>query len=111
MEVFDPSGTCSDTISLVVSVQGIIEFNAFSPNGDNVNDVFHFENYGIRDLNAVIYSRWGDKIYEIENPSDGWDGVSMNGLEVPEGVYFYVLNAIGEDGTPYNEKGSVTLYR
>ena len=78
---------------------------------DVTDDVFHFENYGIRDLNAVIYSRWGDKIYEIENPSDGWDGVSMNGLEVPEGVYFYVLNAIGEDGTPYNEKGSVTLYR
>ena len=28
-----------------------------------------------------------------------------------EGVYFYVLNATGEDGTPYNEKGSVTIYR
>lgn len=42
---------------------------------------------------------------------DTWNGVSMNGLEVPEGVYFYVLNATGEDGTPYNEKGSVTIYR
>ena len=109
LEVTD--GTCVDTISLVVSVQGIVEFNAFSPNGDNINDNFSFENYGISDLNAVFYNRWGDKIYEMHSPSDTWNGVSMNGLEVPEGVYFYVLNATGEDGTPYNEKGSVTIYR
>ena len=109
LEVTD--GTCADTISLVISVQGIVEFNAFSPNGDNINDNFSFENYGISDLNAIFYNRWGDKIYEMNSPSDTWNGVSMNGLEVPEGVYFYVLNATGEDGTPYNEKGSVTIYR
>ena len=109
LEVTD--GNCIDTISLIVSVQGIIEYNAFSPNGDNINDNFSFENYGISDLNAVFYNRWGDKIYEMNSPSDTWNGVSMNGLEVPEGVYFYVLNATGEDGTPYSEKGSVTIYR
>lgn len=111
MQVFDSLANCSDTISVVVSVQGIVEFNAFSPNGDNINDNFYFESYGIRDLNAIIYNRWGDKIYEILSPDDSWDGVSLNGLEVPEGVYFYVLDATGDDGTPYKEKGSVTLYR
>jgi len=110
LEAFNSSG-CSDTISVVVSVQGIIEYNAFSPNGDNINDIFIFENFGISDLNAIFYNRWGDKIYEMNNPTDSWDGVSMNGLEVPEGVYFYVLNATGEDGTSYKEKGSVTIYR
>ncbi|MDC3050597.1 gliding motility-associated C-terminal domain-containing protein, partial [Flavobacteriales bacterium] len=104
-------GVCIDTISFVLSVQGIIEYNAFSPNGDNINDYFSFENYGISDLNAIFYNRWGDKIYEMNSPTDSWNGVSMNGLEVPEGVYFYVLNATGEDGTSYNEKGSVTIYR
>ena len=111
MEVFDSLGNCSDTISVLVSVQGIVEFNAFSPNGDNINDNFYFESYGIKDLNAIIYNRWGDKIYEILSPEDSWNGVSLNGLDVPEGVYFYVLNATGQDGTPYKEKGSVTLYR
>ena len=111
MEVFDSLGNCSDTISLTISVQGIVEYNAFSPNGDNINDNFYFESYGIKDLNAIIYNRWGDKIYEILSPDDSWDGVSLNGLDVPEGVYFYVLNATGQDGTPYKEKGSVTLYR
>ena len=57
------------------------------------------------------YLWWGDKIYEMDSPNDTWDGFSMNGLEVPEGVYFYVLNATGEDGTPYKEKGSVTIFR
>ena len=109
LEVTD--GNCIDTISTIISVQGIIEYNAFSPNGDNINDNFSFENYGISDLNAVFYNRWGDKIYEMNSPSDTWNGVSMNGLEVPEGVYFYTLNATGEDGTPYSEKGSVTIYR
>ncbi len=47
----------------------------------------------------------------MDSPNDTWDGFSMNGLEVPEGVYFYVLNATGEDGTPYKEKGSVTIFR
>ena len=41
LEVTD--GTCVDTISLIVSVQGIVEFNAFSPNGDNINDNFHLK--------------------------------------------------------------------
>ena len=40
MEVFDNLNICSDTISVIVSVQGINELNAFSPNGDNVNDIF-----------------------------------------------------------------------
>ena len=62
-------------------------------------------------MNAIFYNRWGDKIYEMNSPTDSWDGVSMNGLEVPEGVYYYVLTATGEDGTSYNEKGSVTIYR
>ena len=111
LEVFDSSNNCSDTISLIVSVQGINEFNAFSPNGDNINDHFFFESFGIVELNAIFYNRWGDKIFEMTSPNDVWNGVSMNGLEVPEGVYFYVLNATGEDGSPYTEKGSVTVYR
>jgi len=102
---------CFDTISTNVTVQGISHINAFSPNSDNINDFFYFENYGITDLNAVLYNRWGDKIYEMDSPDDVWNGVSLNGLEAPEGVYFYVLNATGQDGTDYKQKGSVTLFK
>lgn len=105
------SNGCLDTISIDITVQGLKEFDVFTPNGDEINDYFFFENYGIKELNAVIYNRWGDKIYEMDAPDDRWDGISMNGQEVPEGVYFYVLNAKGDNGSQYSEKGSVTLYR
>ena len=105
------SNGCFDTISVDVTVQGINHINAFSPNADNINDFFYFENYGISELNAVLYNRWGDKIYEMNSPDDVWDGISINGLEVSEGVYLYVLNAKGEDGTDYNQKGTVSLFK
>ena len=105
------SNGCFDTVSVNVTVQGINHINAFSPNGDNVNDFFYFENFGIVELNAVLYNRWGDKIYEMNSPDEQWNGISLNGLEVPEGVYFFVLNATGEDGSAYQEKGSVSLFK
>jgi len=105
------SNGCFDTLSINVTVQGINHINAFSPNGDNINDNFYFESYGIIELNAVLYNRWGDKIYEMNSPEDKWNGISLNGLEVPEGVYFFVLNAIGQDGSSYQEKGSVSLFK
>jgi hypothetical protein len=58
-----------------------------------------------------LYNRWGDKIYEINSPDDQWNGISLNGLEVPEGVYFFVLNTTGEDGSTFQEKGSVSLFK
>ena len=105
------SNGCWDTSNVVITVQGLNEFNVFTPNDDGVNDYFSFETYGMVSLNAAIYNRWGDKVYEMTHPSQEWDGVSLNGQDVPEGTYFYVLEAVGHDGSLYSEKGSVTLYR
>jgi len=105
------NGICIEEYSEYFTAQGLLENNVFSPNGDNINDFFSFENYGILEMNVIFYNRWGDKVYEMFTPTASWDGVSMNGQEVPEGVYFYVLNGKGEDGSVYEEKGSVTLYR
>ena len=105
------SNGCWDTSNVVITVQGLNEFNVFTPNNDGVNDYFSFETYGMSSLNAAIYNRWGDKIYEMTHPSHKWDGVSLNGQDVPEGTYFYVLEAVGHDGSLYSEKGSVTVYR
>jgi gliding motility-associated-like protein len=102
---------CFDTISFSFIVQGLEEFDAFSPNGDNINDYFYFKNHGLSDLSASIFNRWGEKIYEMDSTDDKWDGISLNGQEVPSGVYFYVVDAKGADGTPYQSKGSVSLFR
>ena len=67
--------------------------------------------FGMQNLTAVIMNRWGEKIYEFNDMYDVWDGYSLSGQEVPDGVYFYILESQGEDGSPYSRKGSVTLIR
>jgi hypothetical protein len=47
----------------------------------------------------------------MNGPDETWNGVSLNGLEVPDGVYFYVMDANGKDGSRFQEKGSVTIFR
>jgi gliding motility-associated-like protein len=53
--------------------------NAFSPNGDNHNDLFilHGWSYCVTDFTIVIYDRWGEKVYESQNPSKSWDGNNL----------------------------------
>ena len=53
----------------------------------------------------------GKKIYEWNDPKLGWNGKSIQGDEASEGVYFYSMKSIGKDGTEYELKGSISLYR
>ena len=58
-----------------------------------------------------IYSRWGTKVYEIDEVDGKWDGKTEGGIKVPDGTYFYQLTAIGYNSIEYNRKGSVLLLR
>ncbi len=86
----------------------IIIFNGISPNGDGLNDFFELRNIGILEpANKVsIYTRWGDKVYEVENYDNDqkkFIGLNENGNELTSGVYFYKVKfASGkEDVTGY----------
>lgn len=86
--------------------------NAFTPNGDGVNDVFRAKE-GFRSLvefKAVVINRWGKKLAEWFDPADGWDG-RCNGNDVPDGAYYLVVQARGADGRRYNIKKTITLLR
>ena len=85
--------------------------NAFTPNGDGTNDYFSFNEYGMTSVEALIYNRWGELVYSWKTLNQDWDGRGIDGEELPEGVYYYVLNATGEDGYSYTKKGSITLLR
>lgn len=80
--------------------------NSFTPNGDNLNDVFKpvFGNY--KHISIWISNRHGHIIWESSNLNDAWDG-TVNGVRVPIGTYQYYL--IGEDiyGLPFEKKGQV----
>ena len=83
----------SDTIIVKEECEGkeIIVPNAFTPNGDNLNDKFIvsaqpcFTNFDMK-----IYNRWGALLYETNDINNGWDGKYMNKV-VPEGVYVYII--------------------
>ncbi len=84
--------------------------NIFSPNGDLVNDVFYVRGFGIKTLKLVIYDRWGEKIFEITDPTQGWDG-TYRGKDMESAVFVYSVEAEMNSGTKYNSKGNITLVR
>jgi len=102
---------CNDTVSVIVDVEGYDVFNSFSPNSDNINDVFHFDDWMLKGIDVEIFNRWGQKVYHWSGMDGYWDGRSYNGEKLPEGVYFYSMEAEGVDGYSFQEKGSVTLFR
>lgn len=94
---------CSSTDDVTVYVNELPEpeANAFSPNGDGINDIF-LSGYEIK-----VFNKWGVVLYEGD---EGWDG-TYNGEPVSSGSYFYVriTNMLGEKITPV--KGSVSIVR
>jgi len=65
----------------------------FSPNGDNINDIFKVESKNISDtIDFKIYNRFGNLVFESQNIDKGWDGMSKGKL-LPSGSYYYVFRA------------------
>lgn len=86
--------------------------DGFSPNGDNINDVFHVTYQSIVKMSGVFFNRWGQKVYsfDLSNVDKGWDG-RQNGKYVKDGVYFLNLQAVGSDGVKYNIKKAVNVLK
>lgn len=88
-----------------------LEFpNAFSPNGDGYNDVFRAKEgwKSILSFQAVVFNRWGQKIYEWNDPEGGWDG-KQHGCTVADGVYFLNVQARGADGKDIKIKKTINV--
>ena len=90
-----------------------LEFpNAFSPNGDGINDIYKAKSgyQSIVEFDAYIFNRWGVKLYEWHDPAGGWDG-KYKGKDVAQGVYYCLVKAKGADGRIFNFKKDVNLLR
>jgi gliding motility-associated-like protein len=108
--------TCVGTSTAVITVDNpsaLIVPNVFTPNGDGVNDRFMVNSTNLTEITCVIFDRWGVKMYDVTSNTGniGWDGKNLSGKEVPVGTYFYILTATGKEGTTYEQKGTVSLYR
>jgi len=83
--------------------------NAFTPNGDGVNDVLYVRGNNIDRVNLIIFNRWGQKVFASNSQEEGWDG-TFQGRELPPDVYGYYLEVQCGDEI-YREQGNVTLLR
>lgn len=85
--------------------------NAFSPNGDGLNDVFHIKLETALKINAFeIFNRWGERIFYSINQYKGWDGTFRN-EPVESGTYFYFVSYTCTDGNTITKKGDLVLVR
>ncbi len=103
---------------IVLPCESIVVHNAFSPNGDGINDTFVIENIDntcYTDNNVEIYNRWGILVFETKNynnTTNYFDGISRGRTTIkqsdglPTGTYFYLINYNSKD-----DKGVVQTYR
>ncbi|MDX5320083.1 MAG: gliding motility-associated C-terminal domain-containing protein, partial [Bacteroidota bacterium] len=84
--------------------------NAFSPNGDRINDELTWYYASIKTFKLRIYDRWGELIYTADSPEEFWNG-EYKGTQVPEGVYMILVDYTGFDGKLNLIKGNLTVIR
>lgn len=116
-EVFWPfDAETYQPFTIILAESGLEAPNAFSPNGDGVNDYYNVFNVkSIVEFHGAIYNRWGQELYrwgidEMGREGCGWDG-TYKGNPVKDGVYFVVIRALGADGIEYDIKRDVNLLR
>jgi gliding motility-associated-like protein len=118
--VFNLNNGCNDTATVTITVnqtESVFVPNAFTPNGDGVNDVFTV--YGSVDVQRVerllVFDRWGELVYEATDfaPNDlanGWDGTFKN-KKMNSAVFVYYTEVLLVNGQRATRKGDVTLLR
>lgn len=102
----------SDSILVTVEYEPYVAVlpNAFTPNGDGRNDELLVLHSGVDRMVFALYDRWGEKVFESEDLTLGWDG-TFKGKEAPIGVYVYTLFVEFNNNTSQQTKGSVLLLR
>ena len=82
------------------------------PNGDGINDIYRAKPgyQSIIAFRAIIFNRWGQKLYEWKDPAGGWDG-TYRGKAVKDGTYYCLVKAKGADGRVYDIKKDVNVLR
>ena len=105
------SNICNDTSKFEIDIEGFDILNTFTPNGDNINDYFEFDEHLFSEINVKIYNKWGTKVFEWNEINYKWDGRGYSGENLPESVYYFVLDAVGISGQYYQTNGHINLLR
>ena len=112
LEASNQQGCINQTCKLVDAeiYPAIDVLTGFSPNGDGSNDVLYVRGAAIETLSFKVYNRWGEKVFETNDITQGWDG-NFKGKPQEIKAYAWTLDATFVDGTSVHRTGNVTLLR
>lgn len=107
-----PDG-CVETDSVRVNVRGLIYVpNAFTPDGDGLNDFFKAKGVDISEFKMEIYDRWGSLVFISDDIDRGWNGSFRgDGYYCPPDIYQYRIVATEHEGEVFELRGHITLLR
>lgn len=104
---------CKDTTFQTIFIDEVYSLhiaNAFTPDGDNINDIFKPAHTGIQSIEFTIFDRWGEKLFETNQLNRGWDGTYKN-VQSKQDVYVYQLIAVDIFNKKHTKTGHFTLIR
>ena len=84
--------------------------NAFTPDGDGMNDVLYVRSSVGYQMDFKIFDRWGELVFESHDVKHGWDG-TFKGKKLEPGVFDYYLKFTCYNKEVFFKKGNITLIR
>ncbi len=106
-------GSCEaigETYEIGIGASDLRIPNAFSPDGDGINDMWKVGYRSLTEFKCWIFDRNGHQLFYSDRPESGWDG-KHRGKIVSPGVYYYVIEAKGADGKKYKKGGDINILR
>lgn len=83
----------------------------FTPNGDNINDFFDVSDTKLDQFTCLILNQKGEKIVELSKSNPRWDGQLKTGNPATEGLYYYIIRGISQNGYKSEQNGIIYLLR
>jgi gliding motility-associated-like protein len=107
---------CKDSVFYTIKVKDEISMyvpTAFSPDNDGINDNFTIKAHGINldKFKLIIYNRWGEIVWETNDITDSWNGLSKNNKPVEAGVYKWLIIYSDINNSELSKSGNLTLIK
>ncbi len=116
VEVTDENG-CFTVLAVVVvpadtpcSEPYVFVPNAFSPNGDDLNEQLRVDGNQIVEMYLAVYNRWGERVFEATDQTQTWDG-TYNGKVLDPDVFGYIFTATCSNGDTFSSQGNISLLK
>lgn len=108
------AGGCSDTAFITITVDSCLYMikipNIFTPDGNSINDNYVVTTTCADQFNAYIFDRWGVKVFEYFDATVNWDGTTLTGSIVSQGVYSYVIFIRDYNGDEHEYSGFIHVF-